>query len=51
MRARSARWAGAPCAIQGSVGIPDSVDEMFAEFRKHFDRLDIVVSNAASAAC
>ena len=36
------------CAIQGSVGIPDSVDEMFAEFRKHFDRLDIVVSNAAS---
>ena len=35
-------------AIQGSVGIPDSVDEMFAEFRKHFDRLDIVVSNAAS---
>ncbi|MBK9114377.1 MAG: enoyl-[acyl-carrier-protein] reductase FabL [Betaproteobacteria bacterium] len=36
------------CAIQGSVGIPDSVDEVFAEFRKHFDRLDIVVSNAAS---
>ena len=36
------------CAIQGSVGIPDSVDEMFAEFRRHFDRLDIVVSNAAS---
>ena len=35
-------------AIQGSVGIPDSVDEMYAEFRKHFDRLDIVVSNAAS---
>jgi enoyl-[acyl-carrier protein] reductase III len=35
-------------AIQGSVGIPDSVDEMFAEFRRHFDRLDIVVSNAAS---
>ncbi len=35
-------------AIQGSVGIPDSVDEMFVEFRKHFDRLDIVVSNAAS---
>jgi len=35
-------------AIQGSVGIPDSVDEIFAEFRKHFDRLDIVVSNAAS---
>ncbi len=36
------------CAIQGSVGIPDSVDEMFEEFRRHFDRLDIVVSNAAS---
>jgi len=35
-------------AIQGSVGIPDSVDEMFAEFRNHFDHLDIVVSNAAS---
>jgi enoyl-[acyl-carrier protein] reductase III len=35
-------------AVQGSVGIPDSVDEMFAELRKHFDRLDIVVSNAAS---
>jgi enoyl-[acyl-carrier protein] reductase III len=35
-------------AIQGSVGIPDSVDELFAEFAKHFDRLDILVSNAAS---
>jgi enoyl-[acyl-carrier protein] reductase III len=35
-------------AIQGSVGIPDSVDEMFAEFQKHFDRVDILVSNAAS---
>lgn len=35
-------------AIQGSVGIPDSVDEIFAELRRHFDRLDIVVSNAAS---
>ena len=35
-------------AIQGSVGVPDSVDEIFAEFRKHFDRVDIVVSNAAS---
>ena len=34
--------------MQASVGIPDSVDEMFAEFRKQFDRLDIVVSNAAS---
>lgn len=36
------------CAIAGSVGIPDSVDEMFVEFGKHFDRLDILVSNAAS---
>ena len=35
-------------AIQGSVGIPDSVDEIYAEFRRHFDRLDILVSNAAS---
>jgi len=35
-------------AIQGSVGVPDSVDEMFVELRKQFDRLDIVVSNAAS---
>jgi enoyl-[acyl-carrier protein] reductase III len=35
-------------AIQGSVGIPDSVDEIFAEFGRHFDRLDILVSNAAS---
>ena len=35
-------------AIQASVGIPDSVDELFTELRKHFDRIDIVVSNAAS---
>jgi len=35
-------------AIQGSVGVPDSVDEIFAEFARHFDRVDIVVSNAAS---
>src|SRR5689334_2156396 len=35
-------------AIQASVGIPESVDELFAEFRSHFDRLDIIVSNAAS---
>jgi enoyl-[acyl-carrier protein] reductase III len=34
--------------IQGSVGVPESVDEIFAEFGKHFDRIDIVVSNAAS---
>jgi len=35
-------------AVQGSVGVPDSVDEMFAAIREHFDRIDIVVSNAAS---
>jgi enoyl-[acyl-carrier protein] reductase III len=35
-------------AVQGSVGVPDSVDEVFAELKQHFDRLDIVVSNAAS---
>jgi enoyl-[acyl-carrier protein] reductase III len=36
------------CALQASVGIPDSVDDMFVEFGKHFDRIDILVSNAAS---
>ena len=36
------------CALQASVGIPESVDEMFGELAKHFDHLDIVVSNAAS---
>jgi len=35
-------------ALQASVGIPDSVDDLFVEFSRHFDRLDIVVSNAAS---
>jgi len=35
-------------AIKASVGLPDSVDELFAEIGKHFDHLDIVVSNAAS---
>ncbi len=36
------------CAIQASVGVPDSVDELFDAFRTNFDRLDIIVSNAAS---
>src|SRR5262249_25305708 len=36
------------CTIQASVGIPDSVDELYAEFGRQFDRLDILVSNAAS---
>lgn len=35
-------------AIQGSVGVPDSIDEMFAALREHCDHVDIVVSNAAS---
>ena len=35
-------------ALKASVGLPDSVDEMFAELPKHFGHLDIVVSNAAS---
>jgi enoyl-[acyl-carrier protein] reductase III len=35
-------------AIQGSVGVPDSVDEIFAAFRGTYDHVDIVVSNAAS---
>ena len=35
-------------AIQGSVGVPDSVDEIYAELGKHFERLDILISNAAS---
>jgi enoyl-[acyl-carrier protein] reductase III len=34
--------------IQCSVGVPDSVAEMFDTIKKDFDRLDIVVSNAAS---
>jgi enoyl-[acyl-carrier protein] reductase III len=36
------------CALQASVGIPDSVDDMFIEFGKQFDHVDILVSNAAS---
>ena len=36
------------CAIQASVGVPDSVDELFDGFRAQFDHLDIIVSNAAS---
>lgn len=34
-------------AVQADVSQPDSVAEAFAEFRKHFDRVDIVISNAA----
>ena len=36
------------CAIQGNVASPESVDEIVAAFRTHFDHLDILVSNAAS---
>jgi enoyl-[acyl-carrier protein] reductase III len=36
------------CAIQANVGNPESVEELFAEFRRHWDRLDILVSNAAT---
>ncbi len=35
-------------AVQASVGVPDSVDELFAAITRDFDRVDIVVSNAAS---
>jgi enoyl-[acyl-carrier protein] reductase III len=36
------------CALKASVAMPDSVEELFQEFRQHFDRLDILVSSAAS---
>jgi len=39
---------GRAVAIKASVGLPDSVDELFDALRRDFDRLDIVVSNAAS---
>ena len=48
MRRDSARTGRRALAVQASVGVPDSVDELFAAIGKHFDRLDIVVSNAAS---
>jgi enoyl-[acyl-carrier protein] reductase III len=35
-------------ALQASVGDPDSVAEMFDTLKRTFDRVDIVVSNAAS---
>jgi enoyl-[acyl-carrier protein] reductase III len=35
-------------AVKASVGLPESVEELFVELKKHFDRVDIVVSNAAS---
>ncbi len=36
------------CAIKASVGLPDSIDELFEALKKHFERVDILVSNAAS---
>ena len=35
-------------AIQGSVGNPESVKEIFTSFTEKFERLDILISNAAS---
>jgi enoyl-[acyl-carrier protein] reductase III len=35
-------------AVQASVGVPDSVTEMFEVIEKEFGHLDIVISNAAS---
>ncbi|HRQ90873.1 MAG TPA: SDR family oxidoreductase, partial [Bacteroidia bacterium] len=34
-------------AVQADVSNPGSVEEAFGEFRKTFDRVDLVVSNAA----
>ena len=34
--------------VKASVGIPESVDELFEELGKQVERLDIIVSNAAS---
>jgi len=36
------------CAIQGTVATPEGVDEIVTEFGLRFDRLDILISNAAS---
>jgi enoyl-[acyl-carrier protein] reductase III len=35
-------------ALQGNVADPASIDEVFDGLRKHFDHIDILVSNAAS---
>lgn len=35
-------------AIQANVGDAQSIKDMFAKFTQHFDRLDILISNAAS---
>ena len=35
-------------SIKANVADPKSVEEMFAEYSKHFDHIDILISNAAS---
>ena len=42
------RSGGARSRSRQASAMPDSVDELFVELQQHFDRLDIVVSNAAS---
>src|SRR5262249_22451826 len=34
-------------AVQADVSLPESLAEAFVAFRKEFDRVDIVISNAA----
>ena len=36
------------CAVQGNVADPASIDDLVDRFRREFDRVDILVSNAAS---
>jgi len=36
------------CIVRGDVGKPESVDKIFESVRQTFDRVDILVSNAAS---
>ncbi|MEA2624088.1 MAG: enoyl-[acyl-carrier protein] reductase [Candidatus Binatota bacterium] len=35
-------------AVQANVASPESMDELFVELARHFGRLDVVISNAAS---
>src|SRR3990172_13200941 len=36
------------CALQGNVASPESVGEVMEGFGKEFDRLDILINNAAT---
>ncbi len=36
------------CVVRGDVGKPESVDKIFGSLRQTYDRIDILVSNAAS---